>query len=67
MSDQKPHKNAEVIIAWAKGFKIQYQSISTDMWYDTPSIEDLGKDDNYREPNPIHPDYAYMEWRIVCH
>lgn len=65
MEDEpRKHKNAEIITAWANGHAIQHQSPTTFEWYDTPSIDDLGIDDNYREPNPIHPDYSYMDWRI---
>ena len=56
-------KNIDIITAWANGNKIEYQSPTTDEWFDVPSIEDLAFDDNYRKPRPLHPSYNF-EYRI---
>lgn len=59
------HKNAEIAIAWINGASIQYQSPTTDEWYDVVDVNKLEEDDNYLTPNPLHPDYDYFEnWRI---
>jgi hypothetical protein len=59
------HKHAEIVIAWANGATIQYQSPTTDKWYDVVNVNQLGEGDNYLEPNPLHPEYDwYDNWRI---
>lgn len=57
------HRDSEIIIAWANGYKIEHQSPTTFEWSDTPNICDLGIDDSYRNPHPLHPSYD-LEWRV---
>lgn len=59
-----PHKNADVIIKWAQGYDVECQSPTTFEWIAAPNINDLDKDQNYLVPNPLHPDYDYMHWRV---
>lgn len=49
------HKNAEIAIAWINGAAIQYQSPTTDEWYDVVDVNKLEEGDNYLTPNPLHP------------
>jgi hypothetical protein len=59
------HKHAEIICAWVNGATIQYQSPTTDEWFDVANVNTLDDNDNYLEPNPLHPDYDYFKnWRI---
>lgn len=59
------HKHADIIIAWVNGATIEYQSPTTDEWFEVPNVNDLDQDRNYLEPNPLHPEYDYnTTWRI---
>lgn len=57
------HKHAEIIKAWVDGAHIQGQSPTTDEWIDVADASTL--DENYLDPNPLHPSYDWWEnWRI---
>lgn len=61
----KPHKNALIAVAWVMGATIQYQSPITDEWFDVPDVNKLDVDNDYLEPNPLHPSFDWFpNWRI---
>lgn len=60
----KAHRNARIIAAWVRGEAIEYQSPTTDEWMDVPAATELAHDRDYLAPNPLHPDYDYMRFRI---
>ncbi len=59
------HKHAKIIIAWVGGANIQYQSPTTDEWFDVCDVNKLDEGNNYLDPNPLHPDYDWFDnWRV---
>jgi hypothetical protein len=60
----KPHKHAEILIQWINGATIQSWSPTLNQWDDIPDVNSLDDGDNYLLPNPLHPDYDYMDFRI---
>lgn len=62
---KKPHKHYDIIHMWILGHDIQGQSPTTDEWIDVPNVNELGKNNNYLEPSPLHPEFDWWpNWRI---
>ena len=61
----KAHQHYEILMQWIAGADIEFQSPTTDEWCPVPNVNELGQDDNYRKPNPLHPAYDYFtNWRV---
>lgn len=57
MQTNQPHKNAEVIKAWADGKAIQFQSMITGEWVDLGGPDDI-------EPDVMPWDFTLCNWRV---
>jgi hypothetical protein len=58
------HRNAAIICLWVSGAAIEVQSPTMDTWSDVPTMAQLHDGNRYLEPNPLHPEYDYMNFRV---
>lgn len=64
---RKPHKHAEVIKAWADGYKIQYRNGDSDNWRDCLEGPGWVSINQYRiKPEPKPDVDLYMRINVHC-